>query len=56
MLSLTPRLVAHSLISAVKLNLTLSYTNRIPQDLPTIVVSNHRSFVDAPILNQALPF
>ena len=56
MLSFTPRLVAHSLISAVNLNLTLSYANRIPQDLPTIFVSNHRSFLDAPILIQAFPY
>lgn len=56
MLSFTPRLVAHSLISAVNLKLTLSYANRIPLDLPTIVVSNHRSFLDAPILIQALPY
>ncbi|MDJ0568367.1 MAG: lysophospholipid acyltransferase family protein [Pleurocapsa sp. MO_192.B19] len=56
MLSFTPRLIAQSLISAVNLNLTLSYTNRIPQDIPTIVVSNHRSFLDAPILIQTLPY
>lgn len=56
MLSFTPRLVAHSLISAVNLKLTLSHINRIPLDLPTIVVSNHRSFLDAPILIQALPY
>ena len=56
MLSFTPRLIAQSLISAVNLKLTLSYTNRIPQDIPTIVVSNHRSFLDAPILIQTLPY
>lgn len=56
MLSFTPRLISQSLISAVNLNLTVSYANRIPQDLPTIVVSNHRSFLDAPILIQSLPY
>jgi len=55
MLSFTPRLVAQSLISAVNLNLTQSYTNRIPHNLPTIVISNHRSFLDAPILIKAIP-
>ena len=55
MLSFTPRLVAQSLISAVNLNLTSVYTDRIPKDIPTIVISNHRSFLDAPILIQAIP-
>ncbi|MEN9519015.1 MAG: hypothetical protein RLZZ381_1603 [Cyanobacteriota bacterium] len=55
MLSFTPRLLAQSLISAVNLNLTKSYTDRIPQDLPTIVISNHRSFLDAPILIKTIP-
>ena len=55
MLSFTPRLLAQSLISAANLNLTKSYTNHIPQDIPTIVVSNHRSFLDAPILIKTIP-
>jgi 1-acyl-sn-glycerol-3-phosphate acyltransferase len=55
MLSFTPRLLAQSLISAVNLNLTKSYTNRLPQDVPTIVISNHRSFLDAPILIKTIP-
>ncbi len=55
MLSFTPRLIAQSLISAVNLDLTQSYTSRIPQDIPTIVVSNHRSFLDAPILIKTIP-
>lgn len=55
MLSFTPRLVAQSLISAVNLDLTQSYSNRIPRDIPTIVISNHRSFLDAPILIQTIP-
>jgi 1-acyl-sn-glycerol-3-phosphate acyltransferase len=55
MLSFTPRLLAQSLISAVNLNLTQSYTDRIPQDIPTIVISNHRSFLDAPILIKTIP-
>jgi 1-acyl-sn-glycerol-3-phosphate acyltransferase len=56
MLSFTPRLIAQSLLSAVNLRLTLSYADRVPQDIPTIVISNHRSFLDAPILIKALPY
>lgn len=55
MLSFTPPLVAQSLISAVNLDLTQSYSDRIPQDIPTIVISNHRSFLDAPILIKTIP-
>ncbi len=55
MLSFTPPLIAQSLISAVNLNLTVSHTDRIPQDIPTIVISNHRSFLDAPILIKVIP-
>ncbi len=55
MLSFTPHLIAQSLTSAVNLQLTRSYTSRIPQDIPTIVVSNHRSFLDAPILIRTIP-
>ena len=55
MLSFTPHLIAQSLISAVNLQLTYSHTDRIPQDIPTIVISNHRSFLDAPILIKTIP-
>ena len=54
--SIPPRLIAQSIISAVNLNLTLSYSDRIPQDIPTIVISNHRSFLDAPILIKTIPY
>ena len=56
MLSFTPRIIAQSLVSAVNLDLTLSYADRIPQDFPTIVISNHRSFLDAPILIKTIPY
>ncbi|MGL6340484.1 MAG: lysophospholipid acyltransferase family protein [Waterburya sp.] len=56
MLFLTPSLIAQALISSLNLDLTFSYTDRIPQDLPTIVVSNHRSFLDAPILIRTIPY
>ena len=55
MLSFTSRSLARSLISAVNLDLTYVNSDRIPQDIPTIVVSNHRSFLDAPILISAIP-
>lgn len=55
MLSLTPRLIARSFISAVNLDLTKAHLDRIPRDIPTIVVSNHRSFLDAPILIETIP-
>ena len=56
MLSFTPRIISQSLLSAVNLDLTLCYEDRIPQDLPTIVISNHRSFLDAPILIKTIPY
>ena len=56
MISFTPRIISQSLISAVNLDLTLSHGDRIPQDIPTIVISNHRSFLDAPILIKTIPY
>ena len=55
MLSFTPRILAQSLLSAVNLSLSQSHTDRIPQNIPTIVVSNHRSFLDAPVLIKTIP-
>ena len=55
MLSITPRILAQSLLSAVNLSFSQSHRDRIPQDIPTIVVSNHRSFLDAPILIKTIP-
>jgi 1-acyl-sn-glycerol-3-phosphate acyltransferase len=56
MLFVTPSLIAQALISSLSLDLILSYSERIPQDIPTIVVSNHRSFLDAPILISTIPY
>ncbi|BAZ46878.1 phospholipid/glycerol acyltransferase [Chondrocystis sp. NIES-4102] len=56
MLSFTPNLIAQSLISGLNLDFTVCHSDRIPQDLPTIVISNHRSFLDAPILIKAIPY
>ena len=52
----TPRFLAQSLLSTVNVKLSLTHVDRIPQDIPAIVVSNHRSFLDAPILIWALPY
>ena len=56
MFSFTPYLVAQSLLSAVNVKLSLSYEQRIPQEIPVIVISNHRSFLDAAILIATLPY
>jgi 1-acyl-sn-glycerol-3-phosphate acyltransferase len=50
MSSFNSRLIAQSLLSTLRVQLSICYENRIPQDLPVIVISNHRSFLDAPIL------
>ncbi|MEL6438360.1 MAG: lysophospholipid acyltransferase family protein [Cyanobacteria bacterium J06621_8] len=55
MLSFTPRLCSQSLISTLRLDLTPLYAHRIPQEIPAIVISNHRSFLDAPILINTMP-
>ncbi len=56
MFSFTPRLAAQSLLSAVNVQLSLCYEQRIPQEIPVIVISNHRSFLDAAILIKTLPY
>ena len=55
MLSINSRFVAQSLLSVIDLKLSLTYAGRIPQDIPLVVISNHRSFLDAPILIKTLP-
>jgi 1-acyl-sn-glycerol-3-phosphate acyltransferase len=47
-------LVAQSLLTAINVKMFTSYQDRIPCDVP-LVVSNHRSFLDAAILINALP-
>jgi 1-acyl-sn-glycerol-3-phosphate acyltransferase len=46
--------VAQSLLSLIDLKMFTYYEDRLPQEIPVIVVSNHRSFLDAAILIQAL--
>lgn len=48
-------LTAQSILSAINIQLSIEGKARIPQDVPVIVISNHRSFLDAPILIASLP-
>jgi 1-acyl-sn-glycerol-3-phosphate acyltransferase len=52
----SPNLAAKSLLFALNVRLSCYDRHRIPQDLPVIVVSNHRSFLDAAILIVTLPY
>lgn len=55
MLSKTPLSVSQLLLATIGMQMFIYHENRIPQDADAlIVVSNHRSFMDAPILIQAL--
>ncbi|MGF1541423.1 MAG: lysophospholipid acyltransferase family protein [Pleurocapsa sp.] len=56
MFSVTPRLASQTLLSGINLRLSISYEQRIPQEIPVIVISNHRSFLDAAILIKTLPY
>ncbi len=47
-------LTSEYLLMTMGTRLFVYHDNRIPQDCAVIVVSNHRSFLDAPILMQAL--
>lgn len=50
----SPLLFSHSLLAALDTRMFLHYENRIPSDSRVLVVSNHRSFMDAPLLMAAL--
>ena len=47
---------AKSLITALNVKTSIYHKNRIPRDIPVIVISNHRSFLDAPLLIDAIPY
>lgn len=49
-------LVARSLLASLNVKTSVYYQNRIPRDIPVIVISNHRSFLDAPLLISAVPY
>lgn len=51
-----PQLIARSLLTTLNVKTTLFYQQRIPHDIPVIVISNHRSFLDAVLLISYLPY
>jgi 1-acyl-sn-glycerol-3-phosphate acyltransferase len=50
----SPLEISRWLLAALSTKMFRYYENRIPQDASVLVVSNHRSFMDAPILMAAL--
>jgi 1-acyl-sn-glycerol-3-phosphate acyltransferase len=46
--------ISRSLLAAMGTRLFLHHEDRIPENSPVIVVSNHRSFMDAPVLMATL--
>ncbi len=49
-----PQQISHSFLTATGTKIFRYYEDRIPQSSPMVIVSNHRSFMDAPILIAAL--
>ena len=52
----SPRWVARSLLTTLNVRTSIFYEHRIPRDVPVIVISNHRSFLDAALLINAVPY
>lgn len=50
----SPLFFSRSLLAGLDTRMFLNYENRIPSDSRVLVVSNHRSFMDAPLLMAAL--
>lgn len=50
----SPLEISRALLAALSTKMFRYYENRIPQDASIIVTSNHRSFMDAPLLMAAL--
>ncbi len=50
----SPLEISQWLLAALSTKIFRYYEDRIPQDASVLVVSNHRSFMDAPILMAAL--
>jgi 1-acyl-sn-glycerol-3-phosphate acyltransferase len=46
----TPLLLSRLLLSVLGTQLFLHYGDRVPTDSPVLLISNHRSFMDAPLL------
>ena len=49
-----PQQISDGFLTAIGTKIFRYYENRIPQNSPMLVVSNHRSFMDAPILMAAV--
>jgi len=50
----SPLQISRSLLTATGTQMFVYHEDRIPLDCPVVVVSNHRSFMDAPLLMAAL--
>ncbi|MGF1991016.1 MAG: lysophospholipid acyltransferase family protein [Nostoc sp. ZfuVER08] len=50
----SPTLISQALLAGLSTQMFRYYEDRIPRDASVLVVSNHRSFMDAPILMAAL--
>lgn len=49
----TPLLISQQLLALAGTRLFVYYQDRVPQDSAVLIVSNHRSFMDAPLLMAA---
>ncbi len=54
MLSNSPLQISRLLLLALGTRMNVVYQDRIPQDGALLIVSNHRSFMDAPLLMAAI--
>lgn len=50
----SPLLISRLLLDVLGTRMFVHYENRVPQDSAVLVVSNHRSFMDAPLLMAAM--
>jgi 1-acyl-sn-glycerol-3-phosphate acyltransferase len=50
----SPQQISHGFLTATGTKIFRYYEDRIPQSSPVLIVSNHRSFMDAPILMAAV--
>ncbi|HEY9660011.1 MAG TPA: lysophospholipid acyltransferase family protein [Allocoleopsis sp.] len=50
----SPLLISHQLLTLLGTRMFVHHQNRVPADSAVLVVSNHRSFIDAPLLMAAI--